>query len=301
MKRFLNKFYWSLPVLFALLWLLITLLFTPIHDNIIASLPAEFFQERHIQGPSPRMGLIVFSPLIMLAFSIWLYIILYIERKLIYNWKIIIGINALLLIVCMTDVAETIYYAYTDKSEYAEWRYYCALEDFLKYAPFILVSFFTLSHIRKCLITKFGEKKNDINYVLFYLLPILYICYVAILGYVLSGITKLTMEANSALCENVGNLSIDALFIMPVCVFILWLYKKLGTNKYVSYCITAISTIVMIASWYLSNDNGRYTESVTFSIVMLCLEVLPWTIASHYIGTKFMERNRLIEICGTQS
>ena len=66
MKKKLNLFYWSLPVLFAILWLLQTLLFTSIHDKILASLPAEFFQERQILGPSPRVGMIVFSPVIML-------------------------------------------------------------------------------------------------------------------------------------------------------------------------------------------------------------------------------------------
>ena len=182
MKKKLNLFYWSLPVLFAILWLLQTLLFTSIHDKILASLPAEFFQERQILGPSPRVGMIVFSPVIMLVLCIWLYILLYIERKLIYSWKIIIGINVLLLIVCLKDEVGLIIQAYTETTGYAEWIYYRALESFLQHVPFILVSFFTLSLIRKRLVAESGERKNDIYYDLFYLLPLLYICFMAILG-----------------------------------------------------------------------------------------------------------------------
>lgn len=291
MKKKLNLFYWSLPVLFAILWFLQTLLFTSIHDKILASLPAEFFQERQILGPSPRVGMIVFSPVIMLVLCIWLYILLYIERKLIYNWKVVVGINVLLLIVCLKDEVGLIIQAYTETTGYAEWIYYRALESFLQHVPFILVSFFTLSLIRKRLVAESGERKNDIYYDLFYLLPLLYICFMAILGYVLSGI--IGIGGNNALSKHVDNIGLgySGLFTMPVCALSLWLYKKFGRNRYAFFSITVFSAILMAACWSVFNAYDKYEGSVAFSIVILCLEVLPWTIASHYIASKYLERN----------
>ncbi len=241
-------------------------------------------------GPSPRVGMIVFSPVIMLAFSIWLYILIYIERKLIYNWKIIIGINVLLLIVCLKDEVGLIIQAYTETTGYAEWIYYRALESFLQHVPFILVSFFTLSLIRKRLVAESGERKNDIYYDLFYLLPLLYICFMAFLGYVLSGI--IGIGGNNALSKHVDyiGLGYSGLFTMPVCALSLWLYKKFGRNRYAFFSITVFSAILMAACWLVFNAYDKYEGSVAFSIVILCLEVLPWSVASHRIASKYLEK-----------
>lgn len=280
----INIFYWSLPILFAIFWFLITLIFTPIYES--------YFLDAQGLGLSPRVGMILLSPFALFVAVILLYVLLYIERKLICNWQVVVGINALLLIICLVDVAKAIIYTNTDTSESAGWGYYHALEIGLKYIPFILISFFTLHLIKKRLLFDAEEDRKDINYVLFYLLPILYVIYSSILGYALSkviGWGEVTTGETSLSLKTADLLgyATAASLTMPVCAVFLYLYKKYGKNRIVFNIITVVSTIVMIAFWYyISRD--IFAENVTQGITFLCFMVLPWTFASHFISLKYI-------------
>ena len=277
MKSKLNYLYWSLPLLFVITWFLLTLVFTPIYES--------FYREARVEGLSPRVGMILLSPILLSIAAVLFYSLLYIERKLIYNWKVIIGITALLMITVLWDVGAGIAHAISDTSKTAEWGYYHALEVGLKYIPFILASFFTLSRIKKDQAIAQGEAK-DIFYTWYYLLPLIYVLYSGILCFIL---TKSMEFGSSAACESLikkgDNLGIAAALTMPVCILFLSLYKKAEKSRLLFSAVTIASTTVIAAYWcYLFR--GLFPECTIYGIVIICLLTVPWTVASHYIAKR---------------
>ena len=281
-KSKLNYLYWSLPILFAINWFLLTLVFTPIYES--------FFREARVEGLSPRIGMILLSPFILLVLVVLLYCLLYIERKLVYNWNVIIGINVLLLFGVLIDIIKPLIYAHTDTPVVAAWRPYQALEVSLDFIPFILLSFCTLFLIRKHFIIEREKENKDKFYVLFYLLPLLYVVYAEMLRTVLYLLTAISHYSiiDATTYDIIAEILKAGVFAMPVCVLSLWLYKKFGKSSSPINAITLIFAVVFTAFWYYSSK-AHSLGNVSINITIVCIMVIPWTVAVHYIAKRYLE------------